>query len=129
MELRQRKGKGVRKGSRILPAAAALAGFLVCSLSIGAGEENQPRAISEARRAELIHLVRHDCGACHGMTLNGGLGPALTPAALAEKPPESLVATLLYGRTGTPMPPFLPFLTEDEARWIVERLVAGFPTE
>jgi hypothetical protein len=32
------------------------------------------------RQKELIHLVRQDCGSCHGMTLQGGLGPALLPA-------------------------------------------------
>jgi len=38
-----------------------------------------------ARRAELLHLVRQDCGSCHGLTLKGGLGPSLEPAALVEK--------------------------------------------
>lgn len=82
---------------------------------------------SATRQKELIHLVRQDCGACHGMTLNGGLGPALSPEALAGKPAESLVATIISGRPGTPMPPWKPFLTDSEAQWIVENLMAGFP--
>jgi cytochrome c55X len=82
---------------------------------------------SLARQKELVHLVRQDCGSCHGMTLQGGLGPALLPATLADKPAESLVATIVYGRPGTPMPPWHRFLAEDEARWIVAKLMTGFP--
>lgn len=82
---------------------------------------------SAARQKELIHLVRQDCGSCHGMTLQGGLGPALLPATLAGKPAESLVATIIGGRPGTPMPPWHRFLAEDEAQWIVAKLMTGFP--
>lgn len=76
-----------------------------------------------------MRLVRQDCGSCHGLTLQGGLGPPLTAAALAEKPVESLVATVLNGRPGTPMPPWKRFLNEDEAQWIVAQLRRGFPSE
>jgi cytochrome c55X len=77
------------------------------------------------RRAELVNLVRQDCGSCHGMTLRGGLGPALTREALRAKPPTSLVATVLHGRPGTPMPPWRAFVSEGEAIWIVRRLQEG----
>lgn len=82
---------------------------------------------SPMRQKELIHLVRQDCGSCHGMTLQGGLGPPLLPVALADKPADGLVATILGGRPGTPMPPWHRFLSDDEAQWIVARLMAGFP--
>jgi cytochrome c55X len=78
-----------------------------------------------ARRAELVGLVRQDCGSCHGMALQGGLGPALTREALRDKPAASLVATVLYGRPGTAMPPWRPFVTESEAAWVVRRLQQG----
>jgi cytochrome c55X len=78
-----------------------------------------------ARRVELIHLVQQDCGSCHGLTLKGGLGPALTPEALAGKSPDGLRATILYGRPGTPMAPWRSFLTEQEAGWVVEVLMQG----
>jgi cytochrome c55X len=78
-----------------------------------------------ARQAELLHLVRQDCGSCHGMTLRGSLGPPLTPAALSERSEEAIVATIVYGRRGTAMPPWAPFLTEPEARWIAVRLKQG----
>jgi cytochrome c55X len=77
------------------------------------------------RQAELTHLVRQDCGSCHGMTLKGGLGPALTRDALRGKPAESLVVTVLYGRPGTAMPPWRTFVSEAEAAWIVQRLQEG----
>jgi cytochrome c55X len=82
---------------------------------------------STERQRELVHLVRQDCGSCHGMTLQGGLGPSLKPEALRDKPVESLVATIHGGRPGTPMPPWHRFLTEAEAQWIVEQLQQGFP--
>ncbi len=81
------------------------------------------------RQAELVRMVRQDCGSCHGMTLAGGLGPALTRGALADKPLDSLEAVITHGRPGTPMPPWRSMLRDGEARWIAERLVAGFPEE
>jgi len=80
-----------------------------------------------ARRAELIELVRHDCGACHGLTLKGGLGPALEPAALAAMSAEQLGFIILHGRRGTPMPPWRDHLSESEARWIADALKQGLP--
>ena len=82
-----------------------------------------------SREQVLIRMVRQDCGSCHGMHLTGGLGPALTPAALADKPVESLAATIYGGRPGTPMQPWKAMLNEAEATWIAQRLLAGFPQE
>ena len=79
------------------------------------------------RQVELVRLVRQDCGSCHGLRLTGGLGPALTPQALAGKPAGSLAAAIVHGRPGTPMPPWRALLGEAEAWWIAERLLAGFP--
>lgn len=78
-----------------------------------------------ARRAQLIELVRQDCGSCHGLTLKGGLGPSLEPAAMVDKDAAQLEFVILHGRRGTPMPPWRDLLTEDEARWIVEALKRG----
>jgi len=82
-----------------------------------------------ARQRELIHLVREDCGSCHGMQLTGGLGLPLTAEALRDKPADSLVATVIHGRPGTPMPPWKTLLSEEDAEWIVKRLIEGFPAE
>ena len=75
------------------------------------------------RQQELEHLLLQDCGSCHGMRLTGGLGPALTPAALAGKPRELLVATIREGRSGTPMPPWKNLLGEADIAWLVDRLL------
>ena len=83
--------------------------------------------LSQERQHELIRLVRQDCGSCHGMKLTGGLGPALTPQALQDKPAAALISTILQGRPGTPMPPWNTFLSEPEAGWIVDSLQKGFP--
>lgn len=82
-----------------------------------------------SRQQALVRLVRQDCGACHGMRLSGGLGPALTPVALAGKPLTSMVATIQHGRPGTPMPPWRGLLSDAEAQWIAECLASGFPEE
>jgi cytochrome c55X len=100
--------------------------LLVAAAFAGAALAAEPPA---PRRAQLVHMVREDCGSCHGMTLKGGLGPSLVPEALAGKPDASLEATILDGRPGTPMPPWRKFMTDDEARWIVESLKKGFPDD
>jgi len=81
------------------------------------------------REQALVRMVRQDCGSCHGMQLTGGLGPPLTREALADKPLDSLVATIYQGRPGTPMPGWRGMLSEAEAVWIAEQLVNGFPQE
>ena len=81
--------------------------------------------ISAARQHELMNLLKQDCGSCHGLTMQGGLGPALTPQVLKDKPKDAMVATILNGRTGTPMPPGGNQLTATEARWLVDNLYQG----
>ena len=78
-----------------------------------------------ARQAALLHLLQQDCGSCHGLTMRGGLGPALLPHTLAGKPKDFLVRTIIDGRPGTAMPPRRPFLNEQEAAWLVDRLMQG----
>jgi cytochrome c55X len=87
------------------------------------------RPIDAARRGELVRLVRQDCGACHGMTLKGGLGPALLPETLRGKPADSLESVILHGRPNSAMPPWQRFLSAAEAQWIVLHLQQGFPNE
>jgi cytochrome c55X len=87
------------------------------------------QGVDEARQQQLIRMVRQDCGACHGMRLTGGLGPALTPDALADRPLDAMAATVVHGRPGTPMPPWRAMLSDADVRWIVEQLARGFPQE
>jgi len=82
---------------------------------------------SAERQRELTRFVRQECGFCHGLHLNGGLGSPLTSPALAGKPPEVLEAAILYGLNGTAMPGWEPYLSEADVAWIVAMLLKGFP--
>jgi len=84
---------------------------------------------SNSRQQQLIHLLKQDCGSCHGMTLKGGLGPALLPENLINKPTLFLKNTILFGRPGTAMPPWQGILTEQESQWLVEQLQQGIKNE
>jgi cytochrome c55X len=92
--------------------------------AVGTDEPPDP-----SRQHALVHVVRQDCGSCHGMRLTGGLGPPLTASALADRPLNSLVATILYGRPGTPMPGWQGMLSPADAQWIAQQLHTGFPEE
>ena len=105
---------------RMTPVCVAAAAMVAASIAAHAGDAPTPE-----RQRELATLVRQDCGSCHGMRLTGGLGPALTPQALAGKPGESLAATIVHGRAGTPMPPWRRFVSDDEAAWLVAALQEG----
>ncbi len=80
---------------------------------------------SPARQDALRHMVRQDCGSCHGMTLKGGLGSPLLPQALDGIPAEHLAEIILNGIPGTPMPPWAGLLSADEAGWIANELKRG----
>lgn len=116
---------------KIPPLLAHVAVFLGAALvaAFASASEAKPVAPEAQRARELIHIVRQDCGSCHGLTLAGGLGPALTPDALVDKPFEGLVAAVVSGRPGTPMPPFRGIVSEPEAEWIVDQLMRGFPPD
>ncbi|WDE08243.1 cytochrome c [Thalassomonas viridans] len=77
------------------------------------------------RQQELLHLLKQDCGSCHGMTLKGGLGPALLPQELEQKPLALINNTILFGRPGTAMPPWQEILTEQETLWLSQQLKHG----
>jgi cytochrome c55X len=101
--------------------AAMVAVFFMLINSSYASNES----LSNTRKSELTHMVKQDCGSCHGMTLKGGLGPALLPENLEGKPILFLQNTILYGRAGTAMPPWKTLLTEQEVLWISQQLKAG----
>jgi cytochrome c55X len=102
------------------------AGFVLVFLACGPALAQD---VPAARAAELVRIVRQDCGSCHGMRLTGGLGPALTREALVDKPVANLAATIIYGRPGTPMPGWRGMLSDADAAWIAEQLAGGFPQQ
>jgi cytochrome c55X len=120
---RKRTGRAGSAAAAWVRGATTLIGLVLVAVSAAATE------LPVSRQHELVRMVRQDCGSCHGMRLTGGLGPALTREAMTDKPVDSMAATIYHGRPGTPMPGWRPMLSEAEARWIAERLIAGFPEE
>jgi cytochrome c55X len=97
-----------------------LALSLIIALPLAAGE-----TLSVERQQELRNLLIQDCGSCHGLTMRGGLGPALLPEMLQGKPREYITHVILEGRPGTAMPGWRPLLTADEASWMTDMLLQG----
>jgi cytochrome c55X len=95
--------------------------FMLLGMAGGQAAEEVP----PGRQAELKYLLVQDCGSCHGLTFRGGLGSPLTPQALAGKDPQALRDTILNGLPGTAMPPWRPFVTPEEAAWMVQVLLKG----
>jgi cytochrome c55X len=92
---------------------------LIAAMASASAGEAAPDA------AKLANLVRQDCGSCHGLTLDGGLGKPLTVVHLRAWSSEQLVSIILDGVPGTPMPPWRPLISEADARWIADRLQQG----
>jgi len=100
---------------------------LSCAVLIAVATASATAAAEPAahRQTELIYRLRQDCGSCHGMTLKGGLGPSLLPAAIGNRSDEVLTNVILHGVPGTPMPPWDFEISRDEATWLVHRLKEG----
>jgi cytochrome c55X len=98
---------------------------LADSMTDNSGADNSRVKMSSARQDELLYLLKHDCGSCHGMTLKGGLGPALLPQTLAAQPRDYIVTTIMQGRKDTAMPGWSSMLTQSEAAWLAEQLQNG----
>lgn len=77
------------------------------------------------RQAQLRQILRQNCTVCHGKSLQGDIGPALSRKTLAGKDERLLVATILEGRDGTAMPAWGALLKENEARWLLQILRSG----
>ena len=80
-------------------------------------------AVTPERQAQLEHMVIQDCGSCHGLTMKGGLGKAITPQALSGLDPETVATVILDGVPGTAMPPWRPLISPAEALWIARYLM------
>lgn len=88
----------------------------------GAALAGEPAA---DRRAELLYMLKHDCGSCHGMSMKGGLGAPLLPSAMADRDSADLAAVILDGVPGTPMPPWRALLSPDDAVWLANAIKDG----
>ncbi|WP_457649335.1 c-type cytochrome [Profundibacter sp.] len=91
--------------------------FLILATTASAAEVSSPRA------AKLRHLVEQDCGACHGMTRKGGLGPDIRAQTLQGRDAEGLAQIIKDGIPDTAMPPWGPLLADQDINWIAEYLL------
>lgn len=94
---------------------------LIAMLGGSAGADEVGRMRADA----LTYLVRQDCGACHGMTLKGGIGKPLRPENLEGVDVEAIAEIILDGVPGTPMPPWRYELSRGDALWIARALKEG----
>lgn len=102
-----------------LSSRFATACFAVSGLALGPCAHAEPNA---PRQQQLLHMLKQDCGSCHGLALTGGLGPALTREAMQRLPLASLSAVIYHGRPGTAMPPWKTMLKAEEAEWLATYL-------
>ncbi|HEY3487715.1 MAG TPA: cytochrome c, partial [Gammaproteobacteria bacterium] len=91
--------------------------LLIPVLLTVAGVIEQPP--ESKRQQQLQQVLAQNCSVCHGKSLQGDIGPALTAKSLTGKSEEMLVTTILEGRDGTVMPSWEWMLQENEARWLV----------
>jgi cytochrome c55X len=80
-------------------------------------------AITPERQTELLHFVRQNCPACHGMT--GGIGPALSKVNLEHLSLNAITFTILYGRPEKGMPAWETQLSEEDTYWIAGLMKRG----
>lgn len=111
------------KNTRIKKTLVCIS-LLILTLSAHALEQEK-KQLSEERQQKLMHLLKQDCGSCHGMTMKGGLGPALLPENLAKTPSYVLVNTIKYGRETLAMPAWDSLLNTAEIEWLVAQLKKG----
>lgn len=103
-----------------LPAPYVLFLGLLCSAIASA--EPARHGLDPQRQAELETLLYQDCGSCHGMTLRGGLGPALPRDRMQGFNVEAIAHIILHGIPGSAMPGWKALLSEEEARWMADHL-------
>lgn len=85
----------------------------------------QGTPLEREEQQAMWHLLLQDCGSCHGMTLKGGLGPALPAQRMRELGDENVQAVIRHGRPGTPMPPWGERLSDAQIAYLSEILRAG----
>jgi len=98
--------------------------ILVTGVAAG-GAARAAEDLPAERAMALTRLVHQDCGSCHGMTLKGGLGPALTPVALTGRSSADLAWVIARGRKERAMPGWEPLLPAQEIDWIARGLLDG----
>jgi cytochrome c55X len=97
----------------------------ILGLALVVGLFSAGEILAEPDVRGLTNMVLQDCGSCHGMTLRGGLGPALRPEDLEQLPVEAVAAIIREGVAGSAMPPWKELLTDEEILWVSRHLKDG----
>lgn len=105
-----------------LPVISAV--FYIFATALFAFFSSSSMALTVEQESELVYLLKQDCGSCHGLTLQGGLGPALLKKNLSDKPQSYLESVIAYGRAGTPMPPWKDILSPEEISFLASYLLS-----
>lgn len=103
----------LRRMAWLVPAVVAVSAFTVQT------------DLSAKRQGEILYILEQDCGSCHGLTMKGGLGPALTLESMQDLSVDDLVTVIMDGVPGTPMPPWRPLLSDQEALFMAQVLKTG----
>ncbi len=104
------------------PAILLIAILTPPCFAAAAGTSRQP---GNERQQQLRQILSQDCSVCHGESLQGDLGPALTAESLAGKSEDELVQTIMEGHDETAMPPWWWMLDGNDARWLVQYIRGG----
>ncbi|MFC5776527.1 c-type cytochrome [Alcaligenes parafaecalis] len=105
----------------VLFTTLLIAVFIALSVSHEVGASEATPTLK--RQASLLTLLHQECGSCHGLSLKGGLGPALTSDALQGQTAEQIALTIMQGRPGTAMPAWSRFLQAQESQWLADFLL------
>lgn len=99
--------------------------LFIAALLIGGA--SHAAGVDDDRRVELNNLLKHDCGSCHGLRLEGGLGPPLTAPRMRQRSTAYLRAVIREGVPGTAMPPWGPLLSDRDIDYLADRLLEEKP--
>ncbi|MBF0237626.1 MAG: cytochrome c [SAR324 cluster bacterium] len=83
--------------------------------------------VAQTLSERVLTTLREDCGNCHGMYRNGGLGPALDPSSLNKWTPEALATVIRFGRPDKFMPPWESVLSTEEIQFLANYLLTVVP--
>jgi len=120
---KDKKNAGVMRNMSLMATA-----LYILTTAVIAIYSSSSSALSENEKQSLIYLVKQDCGSCHGLTLQGGIGPALLKKNLKNKPLKYIETVIANGRTGTPMPPWKEILGKEQIRYIANYLLSDHNT-
>ncbi|MBF0263906.1 MAG: c-type cytochrome [Gammaproteobacteria bacterium] len=78
--------------------------------------------VTQSRRQEIKQFVLEECTYCHGMKLQGDVGPPLQHYNLRLLPDGYIAEYIRVGRPGTRMRSWGDAFTREELKWLAQWL-------